>query len=83
MDTYFLTEEYRVGTVHKHTDSYLPTVIVGHGKHSLKEELAILDSTDWSALSEVRVKHFNTNKEYNAYIRNMKSLGVCIEYSKQ
>ena len=80
MDKYFLTEEIRVGTAPALANPFIPTIIVGYGKHSWNEEVEILMSKDWSPLSEVRVKHFNSNKEYNQYIKKMQNLGTRIEY---
>lgn len=80
MDKYFITEEIRVGTVPRMANPFIPMVIVGYGKHSWKEEVEILMSKDWSPLSEVKVKHFDSNKEYNQYIKKMQNLGTRIEY---
>lgn len=82
MDKYFITEEIRVGTVPRKANPYIPIVIVGYGKHSWREEVEILMSKDYSPLSEVRVKHFDSNKDYNQYIKKMQKLGTRIEYER-
>lgn len=82
MKRYFITEEFRVGTIPSSANPYIPTIVTGYGKCSLEKEANILLNTEWPCLSEVRVKHFDSNKEYNQYIRKMQELGVRIEYIK-
>lgn len=82
MEKYFITEEFRVGTVPSLANPYIPIVVTGYGKCSWEKEVEILQSTDWSPLSEVRVKHFDTNKDYNQYIKKLQELGSRIEYIK-
>lgn len=82
MDKYFLTEETRVGTVPSEANSFIPTVITGYGKCSWEKEVEILMSKDYSPLSEVRVKHFDSNKDYNQYIKKIQKLGTRIEYER-
>lgn len=82
MEVYFLTEETRVGTVPKLANPYIPTLISCYGKKSFEQIEKILQEIDCSPLSELRVRLFSSNKEYNSYIRRMQSLGTKINYNK-
>ena len=76
-EKYFLTEEYRL----HQKNIYIPLYIVGYGKCNINRMFSFFYEQEYSPFAEIIVRSFNSNRDYNSYIKKFQNLGTKISYS--